>query len=118
MAGRPGELRGRQIRGERSLGLLEPARELTNSARHQLDDGALSAVGAQLRGALIQNTGHVVKIVPGFVDDRGGASEERQGGGNNDRGAKFLLLRHDSMVAQPALLGQAPGRRPVRRCAW
>jgi hypothetical protein len=63
--------------------LLEPARDFTNPAGHQLEERALRAVCAQLPGALIQNTGHVVKVVPGFVDDRGGASEEQQGGGSN-----------------------------------
>jgi bifunctional non-homologous end joining protein LigD len=49
-----------QVRGERHLGLLEPSRDLTNAARHQLEDCTVGAIRAQLLRALIQGTGHAV----------------------------------------------------------
>src|SRR5260370_36871418 len=102
-------LRRRQERDERVLGLLEPARDLTNPARQPREDCTVRANRAQLLRALIQGTGHAVELVPSLVDDRGGASEERQGGG--DHGRRELLVpafRHGSMVPPSGFFGQAP----------
>ena len=44
--------------------MVRVRRELANPAGHQLEKRALRAVGARLPDALIQNTGHVVKVVP------------------------------------------------------
>jgi len=100
-------LRGRQVCGERNLGPLEPARELTDSARHELEERALRAVFAQLSQTLIQSPGHLVELVPGLIDDRGGAREERQGSGDDGRRARSVpFLLHGSMVAPPHFLGK------------
>ena len=44
--------------------MVRVRRELANPAGHQLEKRALRAVGARLPDALIQKTGHVVKVVP------------------------------------------------------
>ena len=85
-------LGSRQVRSEGHFSLRKPACDFPNSTGHQLEERSLVTL-ARSRSRRIQHPGHLVKVVPRLINDRGSAGKERQRRGEDCRRVEVLGLR-------------------------